>query len=135
MAKKHTGVSTSAAVGAAAAAATAVAAIGAYWFYGAENAARHRKSARAWMLSARAEVLTAVETAVAKAGTIDRETFDSIVKKVVDGYTKAQGATEAELAQVQRDMTDAWRRMQKINKAVGAKAKSAPKKKTVSKKK
>jgi hypothetical protein len=129
MAKKHTGVGAGAAVGAAAAAATAVAAIGAYWFYGAEHAARHRKSARAWMLGARAEVLAAVEAAVAKAGAIDRDTFDGIVKKVLDGYTKAQSATEAELAQVQRDMTDAWRRMQKMNKAMSAKAKSAAKKK------
>ena len=62
MAKKsESKVSTGAVVGVgAAAAAAAAAAAGAYWFYGAKDAARHRKSARSWMLRARAETMEAV---------------------------------------------------------------------------
>jgi hypothetical protein len=94
----------------------AVAAVGAYWFYGAKDAAKNRKAARSWMLKARAEVLEAVETAVEKAGEVDKETYLTIVKNVLARYSKLAGVTSGEMAQMTRDMKSAWQRMQKVRK-------------------
>lgn len=101
-----------AAVGAAAAAA----AVGAYWFYGTKNAKAHRKTARSWMLKARGDVLAAVETAVKKAGEIDKATYMKIVDGVLKRYSKSAGVTAAEMRQVTSDMKAAWQHMQKIHK-------------------
>lgn len=121
------------AVGAAAAA--ALAAAGAYWFYGAKDAAKHRKSARSWMLKARAEVMEAVEAAVHKAGEIDKEAYMNIVEGVLARYSKLAGVSAAEMQQVTRDMKEVWQHMQKARKSVAPK-KSSKKaaKKTTSKK-
>lgn len=117
MAKKntHTGVGT--AVGVTAAAAAVAAAAGAYWFYGSKDAAKHRKTARSWMLRARAEVLEAVEMAVEKVGEIDKETYMDIVENVLKRYSQLAGVTSAEMAQMTRDMKDTWSHMQKVRKS------------------
>jgi len=146
MAKKNTqksennvSVNTGVAVGAAAAAAAAAA--GAYWFYGAKDAAKHRKTARSWMLKARAETMEAVEAAVEKLGSIDKETYLSIVDGVVKRYSGAAGVTSAEVAQMTKDLKAAWAHMnaarknatkpavKKVTKKVVKKAKAAAKKK------
>ena len=101
--------------------AAAVAAAGAYWFYGAKDAAQHRKSARSWMLKARAEVLEGVERVVDKAGEIDKEAYMAIVSGVLARYGKLAGVTTAGLAQMKRDMVDAWAHMQKTHKGTAKK--------------
>jgi hypothetical protein len=104
-----TGVAVGAA--AAAAAAAAVAAAGAYWFYGAKDAAKHRKTAKSWMLKARAETMEAVENAVEKLGEIDKETYLKIVDGIVKRYSGVAGVTSSELAQMTKDLKAAWAHM------------------------
>lgn len=126
------------AAGAAGAAAlAAVAAAGAYWFYGAKDAARHRKTARSWMLKARAETMDAVEKAVERLGDIDKETYLGIVDTVVKRYAGVAGVTSAEMAQMTKDLKAAWTHMHAARKSLSKpavkkavkKAKSAAKKK------
>jgi hypothetical protein len=145
MAKKATqksagvSVSTGAVVGAAAAAAAAAA--GAYWFYGAKDAAKHRKTARSWMLKARAETMEAVEAAVAKLGDIDKDTYLKIVDEVVKRYSGVAGVTAAEVAAMTKDLKAAWQHMNAASrtaKGAGKKAVTKAKgaiKKVASKKK
>jgi IMP dehydrogenase/GMP reductase len=115
MAKKNeSGVSTGVVVGAAATAAAAAA--GAYWFYGAKDASRHRKSAKSFMLKARAETMEAVEAAVQKMGDIDKEQYLKIVDGVVKRYSSAAGATTAEVDQMTKDLKTAWQHMHAASK-------------------
>ena len=117
--------------GVGAVAAMVAAAAGAYWFYGSNNAAKHRKMARSWMLKARAEVLERVE----KAGVTDKDTYMKIVADVMKGYVKAKDVTAAEVSTVTKDLTGAWGHMQKVYKENMARstpkvaAKKAPAKK------
>lgn len=106
---------TIAAAGAATAAAV-VAAVGAYWFYGTKNAAKHRRVARSWMLKARADVLDAVEGVIEKAGEIDKTTYMSIVDKVLRYYEKGTGVTVNDVTQMARDLKGAWTEVQKASK-------------------
>lgn len=117
-----------------AAALAAVAAAGAYWFYGSKDAARHRKSARSWMLKARAETMEAVEAAVDKFGDIDKEKYLQIVKTAVKHYSGVAGVTAGEIAQITKDLTGAWVEMQRAKKGTKPAVKKAVKK-TVSKSK
>ncbi len=120
------------AVGATAATA-AVAAVGAYWFYGTQDAAKHRKTARSWMLQARGDVLSAVEKAIEKVGEIDKATYMGIVDGVLKRYASLSGATSAELLQATRDMNAAWQHMQKVRKSVTPKKAKTVTKKAVKK--
>ncbi|MDB5225548.1 MAG: hypothetical protein JWL87_500 [Candidatus Adlerbacteria bacterium] len=86
------------------AAATAAAAAGAYWLYGAKDAAKHRKLAKSWMLKARAEVMDAVENLKE----VDKETYMAIVDEVVKRYGKAAGAGGAEAAKLLKDLKSGW---------------------------
>jgi len=97
-------------VGAAAAvtAAAAAAAAGAYWLYGAKDAAKHRKMARSWMLKARAEVMEAVE----KLKDIDKESYMRIVDDVVKRYSSAAGVGSAEAARLLKDLKASWAHIQ-----------------------
>jgi hypothetical protein len=141
MAKKDTQKSTSsvsgntgAVVGAAATAAAAAAA--AYWFYGAKDAARHRKNARSWMLKARAETMEAVEMAVAKLGDIDKEKYMQIVDGIVKRYAGMAGVTAAEVAAMTKDLKAAWQHMHAASRtAKGAGKKMVKKAKKAAKKK
>jgi hypothetical protein len=83
-------------------AAAAAAAAGAYWLYGAKNAAQHRKLVKSWMLNARAEVMDAV----GKLQDVDKEKYMEIVNEVVARY--AGHATTAEIRQVISDLKDSW---------------------------
>ncbi len=134
---KNKGISTGTgvAVGAAAAAAAAAAA-GAYWFYGAKDAAKHRKTAKSWMLKARAETMEAVENAVDKLGEIDKETYLKIVDGVVKRYSGVAGVTSAEIAAMTKDLKTAWQHMNAASRiAKGAGKKVAKKAKKAAKKK
>lgn len=114
--QKTAGPGAGVALGAAAAAA-AVAAAGAYWFYGAKDAAKHRKTARSWMLKARAEVMEGVENVIEKLGDIDKETYMKIVDGVVKRYAGVAGVTAAEMAQMTKDLKAAWAHMQSARKS------------------
>jgi len=127
--KASSSISTGAVVGAAAAAAAAAA--GAFWFYGAKDAAKHRKSARSWMLKARAEALEAVEGVIEKLGDIDKATYLQIVDGIIKRYSGVAGVTSAEVAQMTKDLKGAWQHMLRARskgKAFKSKAKKAAKK-------
>jgi len=108
MAKKQVGTGTVVGVGVGVAAAAAAAA-GAYWLYGAKDAAKHRRQARSWMLKARAEVLEAVE----KLQDIDKTSYLAIVDGVMKRYAGVAGIGASEMKQVAKDLRDSWVHMQK----------------------
>jgi hypothetical protein len=116
------------AVGAAAAAAAAAA--GAYWLYGAKDAAKNRRAVRSWMFKARAEVLDAVE----KLKDIDKEKYMAIVASVMKRYSKTAGVTAKDLSEMAKELKGAWDHMQKtrtgavVKKSVKKAVKSATKK-------
>ncbi len=130
MAKKDT--SSTIAVGAGLAAAAAVAAAGAYWFYGAKDAEKHRRQAKSWMLKARAEVMEAIE----KMEDIDKKKYLALVQEVMSRYSKMSGVTAAEIASVTRDLKNTWGHMEAA-RTTGTRAVTKAKKKAkkVSKKK
>ncbi len=112
---KDTGMSKGTTISVAAAAAAAIAAAaGAYWFYGAEDAGKHRKSVRSFMLKARADVLDAVE----KMKDIDKSSYLAIVERVVAKYSSVAGVTTAEVAQMTRDLKAAWEHMKAVHDSV-----------------
>lgn len=111
MAKKKSNTGSAAAIGVGLAAAAAAAA-GAYWLYGAKNAARHRRQVKSWMLKARGEVLEAVE----KLQDIDKAKYLAIVESVVARYAGKAGTSRAELAQVAKDLKASWVHMQAAQK-------------------
>jgi len=113
--------------GAAAAATAAAAAAAAYWFYGAKDAAKHRKQAKSFMLKARADVLDAVEAAVEKVGEIDKQKYLAIVNQVVKNYAGKGGATSAQVTQMAKDLKGAWAHMQKASKEANRAGKAAKK--------
>ncbi len=111
----------------------AAAAAGAYWFYGAQDAQKHRKIAKSWMLKARVEVLDSIE----KLKEIDKEKYLNIVQNVSSKYSK-MGATPQELGVLLKDMQSVWSHIDKthgpkkavksMKKAVGAVIKKSAKK-------
>lgn len=108
-------------------AAAAAAAAGAYWLYGAKDAAKNRKMAKGWMLKARAEVVEAVE----KLSDIDKETYLRIVDEVTKRYAGVAGVTSAEIARAARDLKGSWDHIRQAQKVSGATNKA--KKKTAKK--
>lgn len=134
MAASKKGISKSTMVSVGAGAATAaVAAAAAYWFYGAEQAAKHRKTARSWMLQARGDVLSAVEKTIEKVGEIDKATYMGIVDGVLKRYQGLSSVTSAEILQATRDMSAAWQHMQKARKNTAPKKVKTATKKAVKK--
>lgn len=122
MAKKSNGNSGAAGAAIGVAAATvAAAAAGAYWLYGAKDAAKHRKMAKSFMLKARADVMDAVE----RVKDIDKTQYMAIVDKIVAKYSHMAGVSAAEVAQMSKDLKAAWSHMQAVSKTV---KKAAPKK-------
>jgi hypothetical protein len=106
MAKKEDTAKIAAAAGVAAA--TAVAAAGAYWLYGAKDAAKHRKLAKSWMLKARAEVLETIE----KLPNIDKETYLQVAGEVAKRYGAVAGVSAAEAKKLMQDLNAGWAYMQ-----------------------
>ena len=97
-------------LGVAAVAAAMATAAGAYWLYGSKDAAKNRKSAKSFMLKARADVLEAVE----KVSDINKQTYLNIVDGVVQRYSKVAGITSDEVSQMTKDLTVAWTHMQQV---------------------
>lgn len=100
------------------AAATAAAAAGAYWLYGAKDAAKHRKLARSWMLKARAEMMELVE----KAQDIDKETYMQLAGEVAKRYAGVAGVTAAESKRLVQDLKAGWTYLQAQKKPAAKRA-------------
>ena len=97
-------------LGVAAVAVAMASAAGAYWLYGSPDAAKNRKSAKSFMLKARAEALAAVE----KAKDLDKQAYTNIVDTIVKKYSTVSGITAAEIAQMSKDLKATWVHMQKV---------------------
>lgn len=89
------------------AAAAAAAAAGAYWLYGAKDAAKNRKQVKGWMLKARGEVMESLE----KLQDVDKGRYMAIVDNVLKRY-KGLGVSASELAQMGSDLKASWVHMQ-----------------------
>lgn len=85
----------------------AAAAVGAYWFYGSKNSAKHRKAVGSWMLKARAEVMEAVE----KVGDVNKETYLRIVDNVMQKYVGLRH-TASDIAAITKEIKSAWSHVQ-----------------------
>jgi hypothetical protein len=94
-------------------AAAVAAAAGAYWLYGAKNAAKNRQMVKSWMLKARAEVMEAVE----KLSEVDKAAYLRIVDEVLARYSSLAGVTSAELARVARDLKESWEHVNKAQRS------------------
>lgn len=114
-------------VGAALTAAAAATAAGAYWLYGSQNAEKHRKMAKSWMLKARAEVMDAVSALQ----DIDKKAYMDVVETVLQKYRGVAGVTTGEIAHMLKDFKGSWEHMQQANKTAKTGVKSA--KRTVKK--
>ncbi len=114
-------------VGAALTAAAAATAAGAYWLYGSQNAEKHRKMAKSWMLKARAEVMDAVSALQ----DIDKKAYMDVVETVLQKYRGVAGVTTGEIAHMLKDFKGSWEHMQQANKTAKKGVKSA--KRTVKK--
>lgn len=100
----------------------AAAAIGAYWLYGAKNAAKNRKIASSWMLKAKAEVMDGVE----KMKQIDKDSYLKIVDTIVDKYSKTKSS--AEVMAIAKEMKSAWSQISSATKPVKKAVKKVVKK-------
>ena len=87
------------------------------------NASKNRKTAKSWMLKARAEVMEAME----KAGAMDKKTYLNIVDKVVKGYGAIAGSQSKEIAQLVSDLKSSWRYVQTQKQPVMSRAKAVEK--------
>jgi len=108
-------------------AATAAAAAGAYWLYGSEHAKKNRKTARSWMLKARAEIMDAIE----KIEDIDKTKFLAIAESVAREFGSKAGATSDEVAQLTKELKSVWTHVQSVHSSSkkGARKASGAKKK------
>ncbi len=119
MAKKEDTAKIAAAATAGVAAAAAAAA-GAYWLYGAKDAAKHRKLARSWMLKARAEMMDLVE----KAQDVDKDTYMQLAGEVAKRYGAVAGVTAVESKKLVQDLKAGWTYLQAQKKPAKKKAKA-----------
>lgn len=129
--KKHQqkgGTGMGAAVGLGAALAAAA---GAYWLYGAKDAAKNRKLARSWMLKARAEVMDKLE----HVQHIDRKQYMAIVDSAVAAAARGAAATRPEVARLKRDLGSAWTHIAKNMQRPASAKKAAKKPRRTAKKK
>jgi hypothetical protein len=95
------------------AASIAAAAVGAYWLYGAKNAAKHRKTAKSWMLKARAEVMEAVE----KLEKVDKTAYYRMAEEAVKKHAQTVKDSAA-VALAIKEIKAAWPHIQKATKPV-----------------
>lgn len=114
-------------------------AVGAYFLYGAKNAARNRKTVRGWMLKAKGEVLEGVE----KLNHLNKESYHDLIDRVIKRYMKMKTVSNKEARALQMELKSHWKHLQNMaakqtRKAVKKKApkkKATPKRKTSQKKK
>lgn len=81
----------------------AAAAVGAYFLYGSKNAAKNRKVVSSWILKARAEVMEAVE----KLENVDKDTYYSIVDRVMEKYSKLE-KNNPNIPAIAKEIKSAW---------------------------
>ncbi|RJQ33716.1 hypothetical protein C4568_03915 [Candidatus Parcubacteria bacterium] len=118
MAKQKTGKGKD--VGLALAGAALAAAAAGYYFYGSDDAKKHRAKAAKWAVGFKKEV----EKQVQRVGTIDRATIAAAVDRAAKAYANARTVGEAELGAAAKELKKHWRDLaEEVGK--GAKKKRA----------
>lgn len=100
-------------------------ALGAYLLYGSKNAKQNRKTAKSWMLKAKAEVLEQAE----KLKELDREDYERIIQNVEAKYKKLRHVDSKDLSALARELRGHWQDFEK-----GAKKKTKKTAKKITKK-
>jgi hypothetical protein len=95
---------------------------GAYFLYGAQNAKKNRKVAKAWMLRAKADALEKIE----KLQSMDEKDYQAILDSVRTRYSKAKDVTGTELDELIKELRGHWK---DISKGIKSPAKKVAKKK------
>jgi len=93
------------------AAAAAVATAGAYFLYGAKNAAKNRKKVKGWALKAKAEVLEAMEKT---RGMIHEVDYHALVDRVMKKYQNVRSASSAEVTALSKELKSHWKHIHKV---------------------
>jgi len=86
-----------------------LATLGMYLLYGAENAKKNRKVAKAWMLRAKAEVLDKAE----KLKELDKGDYDRMISDVQKKYKKMKSVNSGELAELAKELKGHWKDIEK----------------------
>lgn len=86
----------------------ALAAVGAagYFLYGPKGA-QHRKKVSAWTLKAKAEVLEGLE----KLRDVSEAQYHALIEKAVVRYGDKAGATEADVAELAKELKGYWKKI------------------------
>jgi hypothetical protein len=115
MAKKSIGKDI--AIGAGIAAAVAAVA-GAYFLYGAKDAAKNRKKVKAWSLKAKGEVLEKLE----KLSDINEEIYHKIVDEVSAKYQKIKDIDQKDIENFVGELKSHWKKIEKeVKKKISSK--------------
>jgi DNA-directed RNA polymerase subunit F len=115
MAKKSIGKDI--AIGAGIAAAVAAVA-GAYFLYGAKDAAKNRKKVKAWSLKAKGEVLEKLE----KLSDINEEIYHKIVDEVSAKYQKIKDIDQEDIENFVGELKSHWKKIEKeVKKKISSK--------------
>lgn len=115
--------------------AAAVGAAGAYFLYGSKNAKKNQRKVKSWMLKAKADVLEGLENAQE----MTEEEFTQLVDTVSKTYGKLKDASQADIKEFKKEMSEHWpkivkegkqvaKTVQKVVKTSGGKKKVAAKK-------
>ena len=88
--------------------ALAAAAAGAYYLYGSDKAATHRKKVKSWMLRMKAEVMDEIETAKE----VTQEAYEKTIDKVSKKYAQLKNVDKDELAELANRMRSHWKDIQ-----------------------
>lgn len=117
--------------------AAAAAAAGAYFFYGTKEAQKHRKKLRGWAVKMKGDVLDQIE----RLKDVDQEAYDKIINEASKTYSKLQGVSSKEVAEVAKELKSSWKKIhaeltcdEKPKKKSAVKKRLAAKKKPVAKK-
>lgn len=104
--------------------AAAAAAGATYWFYGADNAKKHRKAASKWAKEMKADVVKEAK----KLKALDQKAMTAIVNKASEAYAGARSVDAADLKAAAAELKKNWRAIQnEISGGVTAAKKSATK--------
>ena len=105
-------------------AALAAAVAGGYYLYGSNNAAKHRKQVKSWMLKAKAEVLEQIESLPE----VTEEIYKRVVSEVVGRYKDLKNVQGVEIKELNDELESHWGNIKKeIGKVIMASVRPAAK--------
>jgi hypothetical protein len=82
---------------------------GAYFLYGAKDAAKNRKKVKAWSLKAKGEVLGKLE----KLSDVNEEIYHNIVDEVSEKYKKVKDVDQKDIEKFVKELKSHWKKIVK----------------------